>query len=115
MIFVAPYSLVPSGDLALHLHPDHLPDLRASGLSDETIRAARVYSLRPCDIAQFFGRGGVPSEIESALCFPYHPAADFARAKLFPALGKQKYAQPSGTSARLYVPFPVGDGPLFIC
>jgi len=73
MQFTAPYALVGDGaNLALHLHPDHLADLRASGLGDETIRAAGVYSLRPCDFALFFSaRKGVPSEVRTALCFPY--------------------------------------------
>ena len=39
MQFVAPYSLIgDSANRALHLHPDHLADLRASGLNDETIK-----------------------------------------------------------------------------
>jgi putative DNA primase/helicase len=115
MQFIAPYALVGDGaNLALHLHPDHLADLRASGLSDETIRAAGVYSLRPRDIALFFNlRRGVPAEMETALCFPYQ-GGEFARIKIFPALGKMKYAQPPKTGARLYVPFAVSDGPVFI-
>lgn len=114
MQFVAPYSLVPSGNFALHFHPEHLADLRASGLSDDTIRAAGVYSIRPCDFSHFFNlRRGVPSEIESALCFPYH-GGDFARIKLFPAIGKMKYNQPPKTGARLYIPFEIGNGPLFV-
>jgi hypothetical protein len=47
MRFAAPHAIV--GDvtnLALHFHADHLADLRASSLSDETIRAAGMYSLR---------------------------------------------------------------------
>lgn len=59
MQFVASYSFVSSGDIALHLHADHFADLRASGLRDETIRAAGVYSIRPCDIAHFFNRCGL--------------------------------------------------------
>jgi putative DNA primase/helicase len=115
MIFTAPYSLIGSDNLALHLHPEHYADLRASGLSDETIRAAGGYSIRPCDLALFFNmRRGVPSEIESALCFPYQ-GATVARIKLFPALGKMKYAQPQGTGARLYVPFQIGDGAVYVC
>jgi putative DNA primase/helicase len=116
MQFTAPYALVgDSANLALHFHADHLADLRASGLSDETIRAAGVYSLRPRDIALFFNaRKGVPSEISSALCFPYQ-GGEFARIKLFPALGKMKYAQPPKTGARLYLPFTVSDGPVYIC
>lgn len=115
MQFVAPYSLVPSGNLALCFHPDHMADLRASGLSDETIRAAGVYSIRPCDLAHFFNlRRGIPEEVNSALCFPYQ-GGEFARIKLFPPLGKMKYCQPPGTGARLYMPFPIGDGPLYVC
>jgi hypothetical protein len=115
MQFIAPYFLVSAGSLALHLHPEHLADLRKSGLSDDTIKAAGVYSLRPRDISHFFNlRRGVPAEIETALCFPY-PPGDFARIKLFPSLGKMKYSQPPKTGARLYVPFDVGNGPLYIC
>ncbi|HEY3167253.1 MAG TPA: DUF3854 domain-containing protein, partial [Candidatus Binatia bacterium] len=97
-----------------HLHPEHLADLRASGLTDETIRAAGVYSLSPRDIAYFFNlRRGVPTEIKSALCFPYQ-GGTFARIKLFPALGKMKYAQPAKTGARLYIPFPINQGDIIV-
>jgi putative DNA primase/helicase len=116
MIFTAPSRLIgDSANLALHFHPEHLADLRASGLTDETIRAAGVYSIRPCDISHFFNlRRGVPSEIESALCFPYQ-GGDFARIKLFPSVAKMKYSQPSKTGARLYMPFKIGDGAVYIC
>lgn len=116
MQFCAPYALVgDSANLALHFHANHLVDLRASGLNDETIRAAGVYSIRPCDLKLFFSaRKGVPSTIKTALCFPYQ-GGEFARIKLFPPLGKMKYSQPPKTSARLYLPFTVSDGPLYIC
>jgi hypothetical protein len=110
----APYGLIPAGSLTLHLHPAHLVDLRASGLNDETIRAASVYSLCPRDIALFFkSRRGVPEQIETALCFPYG-SGEFARIKLFPALGKVKYRQPANTGARLYTPFPMRSGPIIV-
>ncbi len=115
MQFVAPYTLVPAGNFELHFHPDHLADLRASGLSDDTIRAAGVYSIRPCDFSHFFNlRRGVPSEIQSALCFPYQ-GGDFARIKLFPSLGKMKYSQPPKTEARLYIPFKIGNSSVYVC
>jgi hypothetical protein len=116
MQFSAPYSLVgDSANLSLHLHSDHLADLRASGLNDETIRRAGVYSIRPRDLALFFSaRKGVPSEIRTALCFPYQ-GGEFARIKLFPALGRMKYAQPPKTGARLYIPFKLNDGPFYVC
>ena len=115
MQFSAPYALVgDSANLALHLHCDHVADLRASGLNDETIRRAGVYSIRPCDINLFFNaRKGVPSEIRTALCFPYQ-GGEFARIKLFPPLGKMKYVQPPKTGARLYVPLPVRDGEIIV-
>lgn len=112
MNFRAPY-LITRGSLALHLHPAHLADLRASGLNDNTIRAAGIYSLAPRFIERFF-RNGVPAEIETALCFPYQ-GGEFARIKLFPSLGKMKYAQPPGTGARLYMPFLVKAGTVFVC
>jgi len=111
MIFNPPYRIL-GGNLSHHLHPAHLADLRKSGLSDDTIQAAGVYSLAPRFIDYFF-RGRVPNEIESALCFPYQ-GSTFARIKLFPALGKMKYAQPPGTSARLYMPFPVDERTLYV-
>lgn len=106
MQFVAPYRFVHAGKFALHFHPEHLADLRASGLSDNTIRAAGVYSLAPTFLDEFFRK--VPAETQSALCFPYQ-GGEFARIKLFPALGKMKYAQPPKTGARLYMPFPVDE------
>ena len=115
MQFIAPYNLTGSKNIAPHLHVAHLADLHASGLGDETIRAAGVYSLRPRDIALFFNsRRGVPQGIQTALCFPYQ-GGEFARIKLFPSLAKMKYAQPPDTGARLYMPFPIGDGAVYVC
>ncbi len=112
MQFVAPYHLIPGGNFAGYFHPNHLVDLRASGLTDDTIRAAGVYSVSPNTISRFFRQ--VQDEIETALCFPYQ-GREFARIKLFPALGKMKYSQPPGTGARLYMPFAVDDRPLYVC
>jgi Domain of unknown function (DUF3854) len=116
MQFTAPYALVGDGaNLALHLYPDHLADLRDSGLNDKTIRQAGVYSLRPSDLRLFFSaRKGIPPSIATALCFPYQ-GGEFARIKLFPSLGKMKYAQLPKTGARLYLPLKVNDGPLYLC
>lgn len=120
MQFTPPYSIVSGGaDLARHLHPAHLADLRASGLTDDTIQAARVYSLSPSFITHFFsirsenGRKKL-SEIRSALCFPYQ-GNEFARIKLFPPVDRQKYAQPRQTSARLYRPFALTGGDIVVC
>ena len=115
MQFIAPYRLIGSSNLPLHFHPNHLADLRTSGLNDETIRAAGAYSIAPGLISYFFSaRMGVRSEIQSALCFPYQ-GGTFARIKLFPALGKMKYAQRPKTSGRLYIPFTINDGAVYVC
>ena len=119
MQYVAPYTLIGSANIALHLHPAHLADLRASGLTDETIHAAGVYSMSPSDFLEFFsGHSTLGKElratVETALAFPYQGHA-FARVKLFPAVGKMKYAQTRNTGARLYMPFVVDDRPSIVC
>jgi len=116
VIFSPPYLMFPGDRLSLHFHPEHLADLKASGLTDDTIRSAGVYSLSPNFISHFFSRTGKTKylpKVNSALCFPYQ-GGTFARIKLFPALGKWKYSQPKGTSAHLYMPFPIKDGTLLI-
>ena len=108
--------MFPEDRLSLHFHPEHWADLKASGLTDDTIRSAGVYSLSPNFISHFFSRTGKTKylpKVNSALCFPYQ-GGTFARIKLFPALGKWKYSQPKGTSAHLYMPFPIKDGTLLI-
>jgi hypothetical protein len=85
------------------LHPEHLADLRKSGLSDETIRQAGVYSVRPADISKISAVKG----ITSLLAIPY--SAAFTRYKVWPVglhttNGKLRYIQPSQSGAHLYVP-----------
>jgi len=100
--------------LSLHFHPEHWEDLIVkSGLTEETIKMGRVYSLTPRFISHFFRRS-VPVKITSALAFPYQ-GGDFARIKIFPAVGKMRYVQPPDTSARLYMPIPVNSSPLIVC
>jgi len=87
------------------LHPDHLADLRKSGLSDEMIETAGIYSVPPGDTDMVLGRNAPGT---SLLAFPY-PGADFIRYKLFPPVqnkeGKrQKYHQPPGSGLALYKP-----------
>jgi hypothetical protein len=87
------------------LDPDHLADLRRSGLTDATIKAAGLYSARPGDLPRLCGRP-IPDGT-SGLAFPY--SEDFRRVKLFPPLpdadGKAiKYLQPVGSPVRAYIP-----------
>ena len=42
-------------DLINNLAPEHLEDLRKSGLSDETIKDAKIYSVPPGEIGKKLG------------------------------------------------------------
>lgn len=83
----------------------HLADLRASGLSDETIAAALLYSATEAQVRHLlsFGRG-------PGLAFPYlHTAQDggepFTRVKADrPDSGGKRYCQRKGSGNRLYLP-----------
>ena len=86
------------------MSPDHVADLKKSGLSDETIKAAGIYTVPPYNIDKIVGN----RPINSLLAFPY-PGTDFIRYKFFPSLTDQdghvqKYHQAKGTPPRLYVP-----------
>ncbi len=96
-----------TGAVTLSLHPDHLADLRKSGLADDMVRAAGLHSVRPCDLSRIIGFA--PQGVTSALEFPYAGDGGFSRYKVFPPYrGKDgrtaKYLQKKGTGARLYIP-----------
>lgn len=89
-----------------HFHPDHLEDLRKSGLTDQTIFDGKIYSLRPGDFSKILG--GLARKVDSMLAFPY-PGNGFTRYKLFPSPidgegHRQKYFQPKGSGVHLYFP-----------
>lgn len=87
----------------ISLHPDHLADLKKSGLSDETILLAKVYSVPPHDITKKLG-ANYP-DVKSVLAFPYPGCDGFERYKPFPSLdGKPKYLQKKDTGSHLYIP-----------
>jgi len=88
----------------LNLHPLHYEDLQKSGLSDETIKEAKIFSVPPGQISKIINNASV----NSLLAFPY-PGTDFLRYKLFPPLKSQdghtvRYYQPKGSPVRLYFP-----------
>jgi|CXWL01.1.fsa_nt_gi hypothetical protein len=93
------------------LAPEHLADLRKSGLSDETIKACGFESVRPHDIKL--------TGVESAYCLKYRNLDGTRncaeRWKLFPPIerpeGTQKYHQAPGTAPSLYIP-PLCDWPV---
>ncbi|MFQ5861489.1 MAG: DUF3854 domain-containing protein [Candidatus Brocadiales bacterium] len=94
------------------LHPEHLDDLRKSGLTNDTIKEAGIYSVCPGDISKI----NPDPRIKSMLAFPYPDCDGFTRYKLYPPLKDkdghtQKYHQKKGTGSRLYIP-PEANGTL---
>jgi hypothetical protein len=93
------------GGVPLSLAPEHLEDLKASGLTDATIAALRFTSLCPSDIPV---RGA-----QSAYALPYFNLDGsvncFKRVKLVPGVKDatghaQKYWQQPGSQPGLYLP-----------
>lgn len=99
-------------DLISRLHPDHLADLRKSGLSNETIFEANIKSVEPDDIDKVFG---YPTHAKSAYEIIY-PGTDYARYKMFydeadkinpktgEVLERPKYLCKKGSGNHLYIP-----------
>lgn len=94
------------GFMELALDPEHLQDLRKSGLSNETIRRLCISAIRPHDLRRFSG-------VNSAYSIPYFSmngeVDGFDRVRLFPPLKTenghaQKYTQAGGTAPHLYLP-----------
>jgi hypothetical protein len=109
------------------LAPEHLSDLRKSGLTDATIAANLIRSVPPATISRLLGFD-LPKAVRSALLFPFRSSAggfvDHPRVKIFPALTDReghtvKYLQPRGSRPRLYFVAGClgdvleGDGPLY--
>ena len=90
----------------INFHPEHLADLRKSGLEDATIAMMGVYTLCPADIPKDLGWD--PREVTSVLAFPYPGTGGFCRHKVFPTIKDSdghtiKYLQKKGTGAHLYI------------
>jgi hypothetical protein len=101
-------------------HPKHLADLRQSGLTDETIRVAGVYTVPLDEVAKKLG--GLANGVVSALAFPYPGCDGYERYKVWreetAAPKAPKYLQKTGAPNRLYLlpsVDPKDDGPLAIC
>ena len=89
------------------LSPEHLADLHKSGLLDETIEQAGLYSVCPSEIQRVLGFDS--PELESLLAFPYPGCNGFTRFKLFPSLetkggGTMRYFQEKGSGLHIYFP-----------
>jgi putative DNA primase/helicase len=91
-----------------HLDPEHLADLRRSGLKDDAIEAAGIRSLPPAEWEHCLGPW-IAGSILGAYLIPYPGADGFYRAKLFPPVPDGdghavRYYQPPGSAPRLYIP-----------
>jgi len=99
------------------LHPDHLGDLRRSGLADEIIQVAGLDTVPPDEIRKKLG--GLANGVVSALAFPYPGFDGYERFKVWQEEGKTgpKYIQKTGTPNHLYFSPGVdlqGDCPLLV-
>lgn len=85
-------------------HPQHLSDLRKSGLHDGTIDAAGIYTVPPGEIGKKLG--GLGSNVVSAMAFPYPGFDGYERFKVWREVDKPgpKYLQKTGTPNHLYLP-----------
>ena len=102
---------------SLNLHPEALEDLRRSGLDDDTIAVAGLYTPAPADLPRFLSARLI-TQVRHLLVFPYDGASrdglwrgadEFVRSKLFPPVSDGeghtiRYYQRAGTPPRLYVP-----------
>lgn len=83
---------------------EHLADLEASGITQDTAVEAGLHSIESAKMAEMLGFP-VPAET-SGLVFRYE--RDFFRVKLFPPMagsnGTMRYAQPKDSGVRLYIP-----------
>jgi len=90
---------------AISIFSEHLQDLRNSGLTDETIRMAGIFSIHGHELTRYFGKSYL--SVKSAMVFPY--GGGFYRAKLFPAIHTKdgkiiRYLQRKGSAPRIYIP-----------
>lgn len=85
-------------------HPQHLSDLRKSGLHDGTIDAAGIYTVPPGEIDKKLG--GLGNNVVSAMAFPYPGFDGYERFKVWREVDKPgpKYLQKTGTPNHLYLP-----------
>lgn len=111
----------------IHMHFEHLDDLRRSGLSDRTIRQHRFRSISRPRVKALLGF--TMDGLESAMLLPFPSPdggfLDHIRLKVFPPLRDAKghmvkYLQPKGSGLRLFFPLPTlsagpdGHRPLFL-
>jgi hypothetical protein len=101
--------MAETGNGRLLLTPQHLADLRASGLSDDTIHAAGLYSVTDADtVKQLLGWKWSAAKLGSCLVFPFAQDGGYTRVKPDrPRMSHgrvAKYEAPAGQPNRAYFP-----------
>jgi len=99
------------------LSPGHREDLQRSGLTEETISRAGIFSVPPDRLERTlsaWGFGWLRKYVHSAYAIPYGTPDRFFRLRLFyteeaEKLKDDKYLQAPGSGCRAYVPPGVGD------
>ena len=94
------------------LHPEHLDDLRKSGLTEATIRVQKIHTVMPPAIFDALLGFRVPAAITSMYVLPFFGSTgtllDHVRVRVFPALetpkGTIKYLQPRRSGVRIFFP-----------
>lgn len=89
------------------LHPDHLADLKKSGLILETIQSAGIYTVPPDRLDKLCRQWGKHGQgVVNAYALPYPGVEGFERYRLFreEGISGPKYLQPMGTPNHLYIP-----------
>jgi Domain of unknown function (DUF3854) len=126
VVTTAALTFLLSGIYSGALAPEHLADLRKSGLRDDTIQAHRIMSVPPSMIGQLLGFD--IAAIRSAMLIPFPDPRggymDHVRLKIFPSFQDRrghtiKYLQPARCEARLYFPWSTlsaldGSAPLWL-
>src|SRR5262249_2533044 len=100
------------------MHPEHLADLRRSGLTDETIVAQKARTIPPHMIDQPLG--STAPKVRHAYLIPFPDPRggwmDHVRMKVFPSIvtdnGTIKYLQPKRSGVRIFFPLSTLDAAL---
>jgi len=92
----------------LPLHPEHLSDLRKSGLTDSMIQMMGVTSVRPSELNKMAGWDITARGVTSAMLFPYPDCDGFYQVKVFPPFESPdghtvRYLQLPDTESRAYI------------
>lgn len=100
------------------MHPEHLADLRKSGLTDETITQQKIRTVPPAMIDELLDFDTLKVHHSYVIPFPDPRVGwmDHVRVKVFPSITTQsgaiKYLQPKRSGVRVFFPIVALDAVL---